>query len=99
MGIIYMPNSAPLPPPPPPPKPKPTPPPPNIPLLVGGATGSLATVGIAVSAKNWLWENKWIILLAIFIIVIIIVALKKSIFGKGPQGDDAEDKEEEPKKE
>ena len=47
MGIIYMPNSAPLPPPPPPPKPKP---PPNIPLLVGGATGGLATVGVAISA-------------------------------------------------
>jgi 4-hydroxybenzoate polyprenyltransferase len=90
MGIIYMPNSAPLPPPPPPPKPKP---PPNIPLLVGGATGGLATVGIAVSAKNWLWQNKWIILLAIFIVVAIMYALWKAFKGKGS------DKEEEPKEE
>jgi hypothetical protein len=87
MGIIYMPNSAPLPPPPPPPKPKP---PPNIPLLVGGATGSLATVGVAISAKNWLWENKWIILLTIFILAVIIYALWKAFKG---------DKEEEPEEE
>lgn len=82
-----MPNSAPLPPPPPPPKPKP---PPNIPLLVGGATGSLATVGVAISAKNWLWENKWIILLTIFILAVIIYALWKAFKG---------DKEEEPEEE
>jgi hypothetical protein len=87
MGIIYMPNSAPLPPPPPPPKPKT---PPNIPLLVGGATGSLATVGVAISAKNWLWENKWIILLAFFILAVIIYALWKAFKG---------DKEEEPEEE
>lgn len=85
-----MPNSAPLPPPPPPPKPKPLP---NIPLLVGGATGSLATVGVAISAKNWLWENKWIILLAIFIIGLVIYTLWKAF--KGP----AAVKEEEPEEE
>jgi 4-hydroxybenzoate polyprenyltransferase len=90
MGIIYMPNSAPLPPPPPPPKPKP---PPNIPLLVGGATGSLATVGVAISAKNWLWQNMWIIVLAIFILAAIAYALWKAFKAKGP------DKEDEPEEE
>jgi 4-hydroxybenzoate polyprenyltransferase len=90
MGIIYMPNSAPLPPPPPPPKPKP---PPNIPLLVGGATGSLATVGVAISAKNWLWQNMWIIVLAIFILASIAYALWKAFKAKGP------DKEDEPEEE
>jgi hypothetical protein len=75
MGIIYMPNSAPLPPPPPPPKPTP---PPNIPLLVGGATGGLATVGVAISAKNWLWENKGKILLFILIVIAILAALWKA---------------------
>lgn len=88
MGIIYMPNSAPL---PPPPKPKP---PPNIPLLVGGATGGLATVGVAISAKNWLWENKWIILLAIFILMVIAYTLWKAFKGKA-----SEDKEDEPEEE
>ena len=87
MGIIYMPNSAPLPPPPPPPKPKP---PPNIPLLVGGATGSLATVGVAISAKNWLWENKWIILLTIFILAVIIYALWKAFKGHKEAGPEEE---------
>lgn len=90
-----MPNSAPLPPPPPPPPPPPKPKPPNIPLLVGGATGSLATVGVAISAKNFLWENKWIILLAIFIVSLIMYALWKAFKGPGP----TEDKEEEPKEE
>lgn len=85
-----MPNSAPLPPPPPPPKPTP---PPNIPLLVGGATGGLATVGVAISAKNWLWENKGKILLFILIVMAILAALWKAF--KGP----AADKEEEPEEE
>jgi len=90
-GIIYMPNSAPL---PPPPKPKPAPAPPNIPLLVGGATGGLATVGVAITAKNWLWENKWIILMAIFLLIVILWALWKAF--KGPA---APDKDEEPEEE
>jgi len=81
-----MPNSAPLPPPPPPPKPKP---PPNIPLLVGGATGGLATVGVAISAKNWLWENKWILLLAIFILMVIAYTLWKAF--KGVKEDEPEE--------
>jgi len=79
-----MPNSAPLPPPPPPPKPTP---PPNIPLLVGGATGGLATVGVAISAKNWLWENKGKIFLFILIVIAILAALWKAF---------KTDKEEEP---
>ena len=78
-GIIYMPNSAPV---PPPSKP---PPPPNIPLLVGGATGGLATVGVAITAKNWLWENKWIILLGIFLLFAIIFALWKAFKGSEPE--------------
>ncbi len=91
MGIIYMPNSAPL---PPPPKPKPAPPPPNIPLLVGGATGGLATVGVAISVKNWLWENKWIILLAIFLVILIIYFLWKA-FRSPPPSDNKEEAPEE----
>lgn len=86
-----MPNSAPLPPPPPPPKPKP---PPNIPLLVGGATGSLATVGVAISAKNWLWENKGKILLFILIVIAILAALWKAFKSKA-----SGDKEDEPEEE
>lgn len=73
--VIYMPNSG-------RPIEKPQAPP-NIPLLVGGATGGLATVGVAISAKNWLWENKWIILLAIFILLIIMYTLWKAF--KGPK--------------
>jgi hypothetical protein len=80
--VIYMPNSG-----KPIEKPKA---PPNIPLLVGGATGGLATVGVAITAKNWLWDNKWIILLAIFILGIIAYTLWKTF--KGP-------KEEEPEEE
>jgi|694.fasta_scaffold59286_7 hypothetical protein len=80
--VIYMPNSG-----GPFEKPKD---PPNIPLLVGGATGGLATVGVAISAKNWLWENKGKILLFILIVIAILVALWKAFTG---------DKGEEPEEE
>jgi Tfp pilus assembly protein PilO len=57
---------------------------------VGGATGGLATVGVAISAKNWLWENKGKILLFILIVIAILVALWKAFTG---------DKGEEPEEE
>lgn len=80
--VIYMPNSGKT-----IEKPKA---PPNIPLLVGGATGGLATVGVAITAKNWLWDNKWIIILGIFILGIMAYMLWTAF--KGP-------KEEEPEEE
>jgi hypothetical protein len=81
--VIYMPNSG-----KPIEKPKA---PPNIPLLVGGATGGLATVGVAITAKNWLWDNKWIIFLAILILGLIVYTLWKTFKGSN--------KEEEPEEE
>lgn len=82
MRVIYMPNSAPL---PPPPKPKPLPPPPNIPLLIGGATGSIAGLGLMVRFKDFVWTYKWVILIAIILVILVAIFAWKSLKEDAPE--------------
>jgi len=83
MRVIYMPRSTPE---------KDTKPGPNVPLLVGGATTSVVGLGAAVRFKDFIWTYKWVILVAIIMIVLIIIFAWKSLKGDGP-------KEEEPEEE
>lgn len=88
MKLIYMPNSG---------KPIEKPPKPAIPpaVLVGG-TGATAVAGLA-AYNTWdtLMRYKWVIILAIILVILLIAFAWKTLKGGG----DAEDKEEAPEEE
>ena len=78
MRVIYMPNSSPG-------STKNTKsqvPKLNVPALLGGGAGTGVGVTAAFRFKDWLWSNKWIILLVLFLIIFVIVMIVRAFFVK-----------------
>lgn len=54
----------------------------NIPALVGGGGASIVGVTAAFRFKDWLWANKWIILLVLLLIIFVIFMIVKAFMNK-----------------
>jgi hypothetical protein len=54
----------------------------NVPALVGGGASTVIGVSAAFRFRDWLWSNKWIILLVLILIMFTIFMIVKAFFVK-----------------